>query len=47
MHADRFLALTRTLAEGGFAPTEDDPLASGLTCVLDGIQGLVESAAHS
>lgn len=43
-HADRFPALTRAVAEGAFLPTGDDPLAFGLTCVLDGIQGLVERA---
>ncbi|MER7396767.1 TetR/AcrR family transcriptional regulator [Streptomyces sp. NPDC000151] len=41
-HADRFPAVTRVLAEGGFARTDDDPLAFGLTCLLDGIQRLVE-----
>ncbi|WP_327654475.1 TetR/AcrR family transcriptional regulator [Streptomyces sp. NBC_00483] len=43
-HADRFPALTRAVAEGAFTPTDDDPLTFGLTCVLDGIQGLVERA---
>ncbi|MFF2211505.1 TetR/AcrR family transcriptional regulator [Streptomyces antibioticus] len=46
-HADRFPALTRAVAEGAFAPTDEDPLAFGLTCVLDGIQGLVDSSATS
>ncbi|MFJ9040634.1 TetR/AcrR family transcriptional regulator [Streptomyces sp. NPDC102406] len=41
-HADRFPAVTRVLAEGGFARTDDDPLAFGLACLLDGIQRLVE-----
>ncbi|WP_329118423.1 TetR/AcrR family transcriptional regulator [Streptomyces sp. NBC_01465] len=44
VHADRFPALTRAVTEGAFAPTDDDPLTFGLTCVLDGIQGLIESA---
>lgn len=43
-HAARFPALTRAVAEGAFVPTDDDPLAFGLTCVLDGVQGLVERA---
>ncbi|MFJ8850395.1 hypothetical protein [Streptomyces sp. NPDC102437] len=47
VHADRFPALTRALAEGAFAPTEDDPLSFGLTCVPDGAQGPVESAARA
>lgn len=41
-HADRYPALTRALAAGGFTRTDDDPLAFGLACVLDGLQGLVE-----
>lgn len=45
-HADRYPALTRAIAEGAFAPTGDDPLAFGLTCVLNGIQGLVASSAY-
>ncbi|MGW1862407.1 TetR/AcrR family transcriptional regulator [Streptomyces collinus] len=45
-HADRFPALTRAIAEGAFSPTDEDPLAFGLTCVLDGIQGLVDSSPH-
>jgi hypothetical protein len=47
VYADRFPALTRAVAEGAFSPTDDDPLAFGLTCVLDGIQGLVESATRA
>ncbi|GAA3192615.1 MULTISPECIES: TetR/AcrR family transcriptional regulator [Streptomyces] len=46
LHADRFPAVTRAVAEGAFAPAGDDPLDFGLTCVLDGIQGLVESAGQ-
>ncbi|MGW4697729.1 TetR/AcrR family transcriptional regulator [Kitasatospora cineracea] len=46
-HADRFPALTRAAAAGAFAPAPApaDPLAFGLACVLDGLQGLVERTA--
>ncbi|MFE3494121.1 TetR/AcrR family transcriptional regulator [Streptomyces sp. NPDC059175] len=47
LHAARFPALTRAIAEGAFTPTGRDPLTFGLTCVLDGIQGLVESAPRT
>ncbi|AJT69402.3 hypothetical protein T261_7805 [Streptomyces lydicus] len=42
-HGERFPALTRAVAEGAFAPTDEDPLNFGLTCVLEGIAALVES----
>ncbi|MEU3709783.1 TetR/AcrR family transcriptional regulator [Streptomyces catenulae] len=47
LHAERFPAVTRAVTEGGFAPAGDDPLDFGLSCVLDGIQGLVESAGRA
>lgn len=47
LHADRFPALARAVAQGAFTPTDDDPLAFGLTCVLDGIQGLMESTGRA
>jgi AcrR family transcriptional regulator len=41
-HADRFPALTRTIAEGGFARSDADPLAFGMARILDGVQALID-----
>ncbi|WP_310720040.1 TetR/AcrR family transcriptional regulator [Streptomyces lydicus] len=40
-HADRFPALTKALADGGFLP-DTDPLAFGVDCILDGVQALID-----
>ena len=46
-HADRFPALVRTIAEGGFEPAEGDPLAFGLARILDGVQALIDATTVS
>jgi AcrR family transcriptional regulator len=46
-HADRFPALARTIAEGGFAEADDDPLAFGLTRILDGVQVLIDQTVSA
>ncbi|MFF3391350.1 TetR/AcrR family transcriptional regulator [Streptomyces sp. NPDC002669] len=49
--ADRFPALTRAIASGAFDPggadvgAAADPLEFGLSCVLDGVQALIDRAA--
>ncbi|WP_116209769.1 TetR/AcrR family transcriptional regulator [Streptomyces olivoreticuli] len=40
-NSERFPALTRAVAAGAFAPTDDDPLDFGLTCILDGVAALM------
>jgi hypothetical protein len=43
-HAERFPALTRAIAEGGFAPSGADPLAFGMARILDGVQVLIDES---
>ncbi|MET3987866.1 TetR/AcrR family transcriptional regulator C-terminal domain-containing protein [Streptomyces sp. PvR034] len=41
-HADRFPALTRAIADGGFEAPAADPLTASLELVLDGVQALID-----
>ncbi|MFR9722810.1 TetR/AcrR family transcriptional regulator [Streptomyces sp. MS19] len=41
-HADRFPAVARAVADGAYAPDPADPLEFALTCVLDGVQALID-----